>query len=111
MALPDSKRKEIEAEARRRGVDANRAVEQAERLSSEAAPGAIEQKRDDGSKVKRPVAERLLIGFLPFIKVRELRTQWLGLTESIVDEELTCSQWQLKHGAAAATGEPPEDEP
>ncbi len=57
----------------------------------------------------KPVADRLLIGFLPFITVKELRTNWLGLTDSIPDDGMTCGDYQLKHGGAAAapaTGAP-----
>lgn len=90
MPLSDDTRKRIEAEAQRRGVDSKAAIAEAERGSGDPAKGGT-----------RPTAERLLIGFLPFIKVRELRSMWLGLPERIPDDELTCGDYALKHGGAA----------
>jgi phage gp29-like protein len=51
-----------------------------------------------------PAADRLLVGFLPFIKVRELRDVWLGLDERIPDDEMTCGEYQAKHGVAGQAG-------
>lgn len=62
---------------------------------------------DDGPV--RPTAERLLIGFLPFIKVRELRELWLGLEERVADDEMMCGDFALKHGGAP-TDKTPEAE-
>lgn len=90
MALPDAVRARIEAEAQRRGADPAEAVRVAEQVLASPAPG-------EGATMK-PIAERLLIGFLPFIKVRELREQWLGLTERVPDDEMMCGDFALKHG-------------
>lgn len=94
MPLPDTIRKRIEAEAVKRGVDPSQAVAKAETLSTDEPKTS-----DPEGGGSRPVADRLLIGFLPFIKVRELRELWLGLSERIPDDEMTCGDYQLKHGA------------
>jgi len=93
-------RKRVEAEARKRGVDPAKAMAEAERHAKERTT-AIENDSEHASPT-RPLAERLLIGFLPFIKVHELRSIWLGLDERIPDDELTCGDYVAKHGGAAA---------
>lgn len=97
MPMNDEQRKRIADEARRRGQDPARAVSAAEkRFASKAAP---EQK--DAATGAQPasalVVDRLLIGYLPFVKVRELRMK-LGFTDRIADDEMTCLQYQLKYG-------------
>jgi hypothetical protein len=55
-----------------------------------------------GAQAARPTLERLLIGVLPFVRVRELRSIWLGLDERLPDDELSCGEFQLKYGGGAA---------
>ena len=108
MPLSDTARERIEAEARRRGDDPAAAVAEAEKRSGAERSGDTD-KTPEAGKPKRPVVERLLIGFLPFVKVHELRSIWLGLADRIPDDELTCGEYQLKHGAAPSS-EPPTPE-
>jgi len=100
VALSAKQRAALEDAARREGVDARELVAEAERLSGGGDS-------DGETAAGRPVAERLLIGFLPFIKVRELRSIWLGLDERIPDDELTCGEYSLRHGGQPAAK--PED--
>lgn len=104
MALPENVRRRIEAEAVKRGADSAAAVSEAERLISK---GSLAEGSAPAATGK-PLADRLLIGFLPFIKVHELRSEWLGLTERIADDELTCGEYQAKYGGAgqSAVAEP-----
>jgi hypothetical protein len=106
MPLDPDMRAHIEAEAKRRGVDPAAAIARAEERAPTAAPAAKDAPDD---KPGRPVADRLLVGFLPFIKVRELRAVWLGLDERIPDDEMTCGDYQVAHGGAAAA--PATDSP
>ena len=99
MPLDPATRERVIAEAKRRGVDPQAAIAAAEGVAPAAKPDAP---NDQSSADGRPVADRLLIGFLPFIKVRELRSLWLGLDDRIPDDELTCGDYQIKHGGAAA---------
>ena len=95
--------KRVRAEAQRRGIDPEEAVTEATRLA-DAGDEASEPEKDakpDGPS--RPTFERLLIGVLPFITVRELRTNWLGLTESVPDDGMMCGDFQSKHGVVAAS--------
>jgi hypothetical protein len=109
--LPDTVRKRIEDEARKRGVDPEKALAEAERLANES--NDTEDTGDEAtgkSSSKRPTFERLLIGVLPFIKVRELRQHWLGLTERVADDEMMCGDFQAKHGGAGQAPSAPEVE-
>lgn len=105
MPLSPETEAKIRAEADRRGLDPDEAVKRAGRAAPVAAgAGADAWPTATG----RPVADRLLIGFLPFIKVRELRSLWLGLDERIADDEMTCGDYQVKHGGAAPAPAAPE---
>jgi len=97
VALNDVTRKRVEAEARKRGVDPAKAMAEAERHAKSGPPDGAES-AEAGTSPTRPLADRLLIGFLPFIKVHELRSIWLGLSERIPDDELTCGDYAAKHG-------------
>ena len=84
--------------AREHGIDPDAVLSAAENLSnaraSQGEPGA------DPSG--RPLFERLLIGTLPFIRVRELRQLWLKLDERIPDDEMMCGEFAAKYGGTAA---------
>ena len=106
MPLDPAARERVIAEAKRRGVDPQAALAAAKKVAPKTSAESSDKPSGDSS---RPIADRLLIGFLPFIKVRELRANWLGLDERIPDDELTCGDYQAKHGGAAAA--PANDSP
>lgn len=92
----------IRAEANKRGIDAEAALAEAERLSAAPPDKAASSSGDPAPSSSEPAP--LLIGHLPFVLVRELRKR-LGLTEAFPDDGLPCGVWQRKHesgGAAAA---------
>jgi hypothetical protein len=93
MPLDPKREQAIRAEAERRGLDPDEAVKRA------GGPAPAEAGTTEGGK---PTNERLLIGHLPFLKVRELRTEWLGLTERIPDDEMMCGEFAVKYGGGAA---------
>jgi hypothetical protein len=100
--LDPSVESRVRAEATRRGIDPEAAVAEAKRIASTPEAEAVPSK---------PIADRMLVGFLPFIKVRELRAGWLGLDDRIPDDEMTCGDYQLKHGGgstAPTTTDPTE---
>lgn len=107
MALSQDQIDRLTAEAERRGVDPRRLIAAAEADAPAAKPAKDgETARSDG----RPTNERLLIGHLPFIKVVELRQIWLGLTDRIPDDEMTCGEYAAKHGGGSAPTTTPEPE-
>lgn len=110
MALPDTVRKRIETEAAKRGADPGKAIAEAERLSSESESEEPSPDKkpaaESGSDFPAPFKSQLLIGHLPFVLVRELRNDWLGLTERIPDDGLTCAEFQRKYGGAPAPTTP-----
>jgi hypothetical protein len=101
VALSPAAEKAVRAEAERRGQDPEAAVEHARSLMPDDEGGKTGE-----SGTARPTFERLLIGVLPFIKVRELRSIWLGLDERVPDDEMMCGDFQVKHGGAAAAPAP-----
>lgn len=106
MPLDPATRDRVIAEAKRRGADPQAALAAAEKVAPKASAPSD---KPAGGDTSRPIADRLLIGFLPFIKVRELRELWLGLDDRIPDDEMTCGDYQTKHGGAAAA--PANDSP
>lgn len=102
MALTAAQRQALQAAAQREGVNAAELIAEAERLSG-GAPAPESAQPEQKTAGSRPVAERLLVGFLPFIKVRELRAIWLGLPDRIPDDEMTCGEFAVKHGGGAAS--------
>lgn len=99
MALSAAAEQAVRDEAERRGVDPDEAVEHARALDSKG--NEPEPEKADGGK---PTFDRLLLGALPFMTVREFRAGWLGLSAPIKDDHLTCGEFQAKYsgGAAAA---------
>lgn len=105
MPLSPAQRERVAAEAKRRGVDPEAAIAAAEKAARPRSSPDDSPSADDApppapasDAPARPIADRLLIGFLPFIRVRELRANWLGLDERIADDDLTCGEFQAKYG-------------
>mgnify|MGYP000588407278 CR=1 FL=1 len=73
MPLDPAARDRVIAEAKRRGIDPQAALAAAEKVAPKADHPSDKPASDAPA---RPIADRLLIGFLPFIKVRELRALW-----------------------------------
>lgn len=83
---------EIAAAARDEGVDAQElaaALRDVEGSQSDASP------KDEESG--KGAADRLLTGFLDYVKVKELRAR-LGFNDSIADDEMGCTAYSIKHG-------------
>jgi hypothetical protein len=87
VRLDPETEKRIRARAQEQGDDPDEAVAEAQRLL-DAEPG-------------RPPLERLQ-PFLPFIKVHELREHWLGLSDRMADDELSCSTFLAQHAPPPA---------
>lgn len=100
MALSQDQRDRVIAMAEEAGLDTDEALREAERQMSEG-----DGSEGDGDEAKqRPEADRFLIGFLPYVRVRELRQDWLGISERIEDDDLPTGRWLLKHGGAHNEG-------
>jgi hypothetical protein len=107
MALSAAAEQAVRDEAERRGVDPDEAVSHARALTEDGSGEESGAAKATGGK---PTFERLLIGAFPFIKVRELRQNWLGLTERVEDDEMFCGDFAAKHGGAASAPATPEAE-
>jgi hypothetical protein len=106
MPLDPKQEQAIRAEAEKRGLDPDEAVKRAGGAAAPKTEGAAAAAEPGG----KPTFERLLIGAFPFIKVRELRQNWLGLTERVEDDEMFCGDFAAKHGGAASAPATPEAE-
>ena len=79
---------------------------------AEAEALAVDQLPEDGKPAEggKPIAERLLVGFLFALRVNELREHWLGMEPNLPDGELSCLQYQFKHGGGKAPSAEPDPE-
>lgn len=91
MQLDADTEKRIRARAAELGDDPDEAVAEAERVLAEGPT--------------RPPLERLQ-PYLAFIKVRELREHWFGLTEPMEGDDLSCRTFLSQHGEPS-TPRPP----
>lgn len=107
MSLTDEQIARLREVAERENVALDELVALAEAEIRGESPEAeeVEEQQDESTGPARPVAERLLIGFLPFIKVSELRKKWLRLEDPFPDEDLSCEAWLKKHGRGSGTAE------
>lgn len=99
MQLDPATEQRIRDEAEKRGTDPDKAVAHAESIAP-SKPAA--EKGDAPKQGATPLVDKLLIGHLPFVRVRELRSL-LGLTERLPDDDLTCGEFAAKHGGASAS--------
>jgi|GEM_PF-2558013 len=107
MPLDQVTEKRIREMAMARGQDPDDAIAAAERVRAEMDDGGVDDERDAPTAGNgRPTIERLLLGVLPFVKVRELRSVWLGLEERIADDEMMCGEFAVKYGGAASAPAP-----
>ncbi len=106
MPLTDAQRTTIEDAARREGVSIDELVAAAEEALAEDDQGPASTPAPVGDE-----GPKLFQYHLPFIRVRELRQNWLGLSERIADDDLPCGQWLTKHGGALGGGSGATPEP
>lgn len=102
MRLDPATAQRISTEAAKRGVDPDKALAHAESLAPKNPPVLL-QDAAMPDKGAHPLFDRLLLGALPFVRVREFRSVWLGLTERIPDDDLMCGEFAAKYGGASAS--------
>ena len=98
MALSEAQRQRVIEFARRKGEDPEELLKVAEQESEGQESAAPEGEGETEGQPAQPVLETLLVGLVPYLKVRELREKWLGVTDSVVDDHLTVAEWNIKHG-------------
>jgi hypothetical protein len=103
--LTSEQKTALQSEAVRRGLDPDALIKEAERLATEDEP-----KGDNKSNAPQGEQPKLFMYLLPFVRVREVRQVWLGLTESFPGDDEVASAWAAKQAggslAPAAAGEP-----
>jgi hypothetical protein len=95
MPLTNEQRSALTAEANRRGIDPGKLIAAAEQSTS--GPGTDVQTGEPAEKPK------LYMYLLPFVTVREVRQNWLGLTESFPGDSEVASKWAAKQGGDTTT--------
>ena len=101
--LTEKQRAALTAAAKEQGVNPVDLIEEAEALSGDGGKPAEPDKPGTSSSGEPP---KLFMYHLPFVRVREVRQVWLGLTESFPGDDEIASEWAAKHGADAAPPEP-----
>lgn len=97
MPLRMDQRQRLIDVAGQEGVDANELIREAEAMAD------VHPTQDGAQDGKRGAADRLLIGFLHWVKVSELRER-LGFTERIEGDEEICTAYAIKRGMIAKPG-------
>lgn len=108
MPLDPATEKRIRDEAAKRGADPDKAVARAEELAAKKQPSG--DAGDASAKGEHPLFDRMLLGALPFVRVREFRSIWLGLDERIPDDDMMCGDFAAKHGGGAGSPAPTDAE-
>lgn len=101
MPLTNNQRKALAAEARANGVDPADVIAEAERMSGAPGPSGRHEAPDDEPP-------KLFMYHLPFVRVREVRQRWLGLTESFPGDDEIAAKWAAKFVGGTT---PPDEEP
>ena len=85
MPLSPEQTKQLRAIAADEGVNAERLIAVAEGVSNEPPAGA---RTDD---------QKLFMYLLPFVRVKEVRSRWLGLTDAFPGDDQVASDWATAH--------------
>lgn len=106
MSLSDEQRETLEAEARKRGVDAGKLVAAAEAQADSGSSDSTDP-RVARAAVNAPKSadKPLYMYHLPFVTVNEVRTIWLGL-DPIPGGEEYAAKFAAAQVASQAKPEP-----
>jgi hypothetical protein len=109
MPLTSKQRAALEAKAKERGVDSAKLIAEAESISQDSATtgGKAAAPATDSGADASAEKPKLFMYLLPFVTVREVRGNWLGLNDSFPGDSSVASEWAAKHGAGGGE-EPPE---
>jgi hypothetical protein len=103
MGLNDSQKVRLIAAAKAEGMDEAEIMAAAEKIASGEDDGKPDEPDADApANSDKGELPKLFQYHLPFVKVKELRARWLGLTESVPDEDMLCAEFALKHGGVPA---------
>lgn len=99
MPLNEQQRAALEAAAEREGVDPAELIAAAE---AELAATEGEAKPDAAAKPGSAEQPKLFQYHLAFVKVREVRANWLGLTDPFPGDDEVAAAWAARFAAAPA---------
>ena len=102
MPLSAEQKQALEAEAKKRGIDPAKLIAVAEKTV-----GSPDQKPGDATTGEKP---KLFMYLLPFVTVREVRQNWLGLSDSFAGDSEVASKWAAEMGGGSPSPVNPADE-
>lgn len=105
MPLTSKQRRALEAKAKEAGISPRDLIAEAEAMSG-GAPTRSEESGDAPDKAPSAEQPKLFMYLLPFVTVREVRSVWLGLTDSFPGDGQVASAWAAKQGGS---GEEPTE--
>jgi len=106
MALSAQQIAKLRMAAEDRGLDPEALIAAAEGSNeggsgnADDAPAAGAAQNNEGL----PLNERLLIGHIPYLRVRELRKLFLRLDEDVPDQDMMTGEWLRIYGGTAPSG-------
>lgn len=109
MQLDDQQRARLREVATREGIDPEELIAAAESEDDERPTSAGEEAAS-GAAPANVEPPKLFQYHLPFVRVREVRRVWLGLTEAFPGDDEIASEWAAKFSGGQATVTP-ADEP
>ena len=106
MPISNDQRSRLAAAAQERGLDPAKLIAEAERQAAGQpdAPGD-KPKGDAPTSAEKP---KLFMYLLPFVTVREVRQNWLELTDSFPGDNMPAAEWAAKF---ASVPDPTKSDP
>ena len=98
MPLSPEQRSAVEAEAKKRNVDPDKLIAAVEGEIGGGNPNAPAENGQPATEAEKP---KLFMYLLPFVTVREVRQNWLGLTDSFAGDSEVASKWAAKQGGVS----------
>ncbi len=105
MPLSDQQIARLTEKAEASGVSVDATLRSAEILIDSESKVPDTSSSDDIDGFPTLAAERFLVGFLPYVTVREFRTLVLGIQAHVADEELFTGEWLALHGSVVSVAE------
>ena len=103
MPLTSQQRAALEAKAKEVGVDPVKLIAEAEGLLAPKSAASPDSSTAPDATAEKP---KLFMYLLPFVTVKEVRENWLGLTESFAGDGEVASSWAAKQGGGLGSGDP-----
>ena len=109
MPLNEEQEAKVRAYAQKNGLDEEKLVEEANKIQDSGA-GQVAQEGstpDNGGPPSSSTEKPKLFQYhLPFVTVKEVRQNWLGLTDSFPGDNEVAAEWAAKYESSAESTTP-----